>query len=269
MAHDHPAVRPYPAREKATVNMPPRLGGEIFRSLLERSARPGPNPGHGRRLALPYEIVGAEISGMEVRTIATYLDRSYAESVTSLTPYAGDDPAQRASDADRDRVAAILGEALATGRLTSTEHADRLDAAYAAVTMGDLVPLTRDLPQVSGPTSLPATEKQEVAAVFSKVIRGGRWVAGRHTELRSTFGALIVDLTDAVIPGREVTLELNSFCGKLIVTVPHNAHVIDEGIALFSKRAVTGGKTEGDGPLIRVTGKAAFGKIVVYREAYP
>ncbi|WP_370024284.1 DUF1707 domain-containing protein [Planotetraspora sp. GP83] len=189
--------------------------------------------------------------------------------MTSLTPYAGDDPAQRASDADRDRVAAILGEALATGRLTSTEHADRLDAAYAAVTMGDLVPLTRDLPQVSGPTSLPATEKQEVAAVFSKVIRGGRWVAGRHTELRSTFGALIVDLTDAVIPGREVTLELNSFCGKLIVTVPHNAHVIDEGIALFSKRAVTGGKTEGDGPLIRVTGKAAFGKIVVYREAYP
>ncbi|WP_326645556.1 DUF1707 domain-containing protein [Streptosporangium sp. NBC_01755] len=35
------------------------------------------------------------------------------------------DPVLRASDADRDHVAAVLGEALATGRLTSVEHADR------------------------------------------------------------------------------------------------------------------------------------------------
>ncbi|MFC0554638.1 DUF1707 domain-containing protein [Planotetraspora thailandica] len=188
--------------------------------------------------------------------------------MTSLTPFAGDDPAQRASDADRDRVAGMLGEALATGRLTSTEHADRLDAAYAAVTLGDLVPLTTDLPVGARAAANPTAEKQQVAAVFSKVIRRGRWVAGRHTELRSTFGALIVDLSDAVIPGREVTLELNSLCGKLIVTVPHDAHVIDEGSALFAKRAVTGGK-EGDGPLIRITGRATFGKIVVYRKPSP
>jgi hypothetical protein len=184
----------------------------------------------------------------------------------TLTPFEGADPAQRASDADRDRIAAILGDGLATGRLTSAEHADRLEGAYTAVTLGDLVPLTRDLPAVSGPLTLPATEKQEVSAVFSKVIRGGRWIAGRNTELRATFGALIVDLRDAVLPGREITLELNSFCGKLIVRVPEDAHVIDEGSALFSKRHVTGGEG-GDGPLIRVTGRARFGKIVVARGA--
>ncbi|MFG1865479.1 DUF1707 SHOCT-like domain-containing protein [Microbispora bryophytorum] len=185
--------------------------------------------------------------------------------MTSLTPYAGDDPAQRASDADRDRIAAVLGDALATGRLTSIEHADRLDATYSAVTVGDLAPLTRDLP---GATHLPATlptERHRVSAVFSKIIRRGRWVAGRHTELNSVFGALIVDLSDAVLPGREVTLELNSFCGKLIVTVPANARVADEGNAVFSKRSVTGGDDDGDGPLIRITGNARFGKIVVYR----
>ncbi|GAA0396086.1 DUF1707 domain-containing protein [Microbispora corallina] len=186
--------------------------------------------------------------------------------MTSLTPYAGEDPSQRASDADRDRIAAILGEGLATGRLTSAEHADRLDAAYTAVTIGDLVPLTRDLPQTTDPAPTPATERHRVAAVFSKIIRRGRWVAGRHTELSSVFGALIVDLSDAVLPGREVTLELNSFCGKLIVTVPHNSRVVDEGSALFSKRSVSGGSA-GDGPLIRVTGSARFGKIVVYRGA--
>ncbi|WP_084518125.1 DUF1707 SHOCT-like domain-containing protein [Microtetraspora niveoalba] len=188
--------------------------------------------------------------------------------MTSLTPYGDGDAGQRASDADRDRIAAVLGEALATGRLTSTEHADRLDAAYSAVTIGDLIPLTHDLPDLSGTSqaSVPTAERQEVAAVFSKVIRGGRWVAGRHTQLRSTFGALIVDLRDAVLPGREITLELNSFCGKLIVRVPENARILDEGSALFSKRHVSGGH-EGDGPLIRVTGKARFGKIILSRVA--
>lgn len=186
--------------------------------------------------------------------------------MVSLTPFAGDDPAQRASDADRDRIAAVLGEALATGRLTSAEHADRLDAAYSAVTLGDLVPLVKDLTEVSHSPTAPAfsADTHRVKAVFSKVIRRGRWVAGRHTELRSVFGALIVDLSDAVLPGREITLELNSFCGKLIVKVPAGSRVIDEGSALFAKRSVTGGEP-GDGPLIRVIGQARFGKIVVHR----
>ncbi|MEU8270679.1 DUF1707 domain-containing protein [Sphaerisporangium sp. NPDC049002] len=197
--------------------------------------------------------------------------------MSSLTPFeAGEtasraaDTSQRASDADRDRVAAVLGEGLATGRLTSVEHADRLEAAYTAVTIGDLVPLTRDLADVARtPGAAFSADQQEVAAVFSKVIRSGRWVAGRHTVLRSTFGALIIDLTDAVLPGREVTLELNSFCGKLIVRVPGNARVIDEGKAIFSKRHVSGGEQGGDasGPLIRVTGTAMFGKVVVSRGA--
>jgi len=192
--------------------------------------------------------------------------------VSSLTPLDPQRPAdraeQRASDADRDRVAAILGEALATGRLTSLEHADRLAAAYSAVTIGDLLPLTRDLPDLPDAAAPAAQERQEVAAVFSKIIRKGRWVPGRHTRLRSLFGALIVDLSEAVLPGREVTLDLNATFGKLIVRIPKNARVIDEGGALFSKRQISGGDVaDGDlnAPLIRITGNAKFGKIVVAR----
>jgi hypothetical protein len=188
--------------------------------------------------------------------------------VSSLTPFDPDHAQQRASDEDRDRVAAVLGEALATGRLTSVEHADRLETTYASVTIGDLLPLTLDLPDLSRPSTVAfSPERQQVTATFSKIIRGGRWVAGRHTELNSNFGALIVDLSDAVLPGREITLELNSFCGKLIVQVPKNARVIDEGSALFSKRHISGGEEgDGTGPLIRLTGKARFGKIVVSRK---
>jgi hypothetical protein len=175
-----------------------------------------------------------------------------------------DDPELRASDADRDRVAAVLGEALATGRLTSVEHADRLETAYTAKTVGELVPLTRDLPEVSS-SNVPATiEQQTISSKFSKIVRKGRWVASRHTKLMVHFGALIIDLSDAVLPGREITIDTSARFGKVIVRVPDNAHVIDEGGSIFGKRNVTGG-SQADGPLIRVTGKSVFSKVIVSR----
>ena len=180
-------------------------------------------------------------------------------------------PELRASDADRDHTAAVLGSGLATGRLTSTEHAERLDAAYTATTLGELALLTRDLPadDATG-TGVGAVDRAEVAARFSKVIRSGRWVAGRRTRLTAHFGALIVNLADAVLPGREITLEIDAFCGKLILTVPAEAHVIDEGGALFAKRAVYGRQDPGDadGPVIRLVGEARFSKVAVHRGNY-
>jgi hypothetical protein len=174
----------------------------------------------------------------------------------------------RASDADRDHTAGMLASALAAGRLTSAEHAERLDAAYAAKTLGDLVPLTRDLPaeDTSGDAVSPAGRAQ-VAARFSKVIRNGRWVAGRHTRLTAHFGALIVNMNDAVLPGREITLEVDAFCGKLVIIVPEGAQVIDEGGALFAKRAIYGrkGGDDPDGPVIRLVGDARFSKVTVHR----
>ncbi|WP_235030854.1 DUF1707 domain-containing protein [Nonomuraea solani] len=175
-----------------------------------------------------------------------------------------DAPDLRASDADRDRVAAALGEALATGRLTSVEHADRLDVAYTATTVGELVPLTRDLPEVSG-SGVPSTlERQAINSAFSKIVRKGRWVASRHLRLGARFGALIIDLSDAVLPGREITIETNARFSKMIVRVPDNANVIDEGGSIFGKRNVTGG-SQADGPLIRVTGTSMFSKVIVCR----
>jgi hypothetical protein len=177
-------------------------------------------------------------------------------------------PDLRASDADRDHTAARLGGAMAVGRLTSTEYAERLDAAYTARTLGELTPLTRDLPDSDIPEAdVETAGRAEVAARFSKVIRSGRWVAGRRTRLTVRFGALIINLAEAVLPGREVTIEVDAFCGKLIIIAPAAAQVIDEGGALFAKRAVYGRGTAEDanGPVIRLVGDARFSKVVVYR----
>ena len=65
-----------------------------------------------------------------------------------------DRPEMRASDADRDRIAAVLRDAHADGRLAQDELLERLGATYEARTYGELDRLVADLPRPARP---PAT----------------------------------------------------------------------------------------------------------------
>lgn len=56
------------------------------------------------------------------------------------------DPQTRASDAEREQAVDLLSIAFSEGRLDSGEHAERLNAAYAARTRRQLQRLTADLP---------------------------------------------------------------------------------------------------------------------------
>jgi len=58
------------------------------------------------------------------------------------------DPQMRASDADRDRAAALLREHHAAGRLTAEEFQERMDQAMEARTLGQLDALMTDLPAI-------------------------------------------------------------------------------------------------------------------------
>jgi hypothetical protein len=74
---------------------------------------------------------------------------------------AGDHAAMRASDNDRSRAQAHLNEAFAEGRLSQQEWDERATALVSAVTYGELVNLTADLPgpgpgwQLDRPSQLP------------------------------------------------------------------------------------------------------------------
>ena len=79
----------------------------------------------------------------------------------------------RASDADRERVVAVLAEAAADGRLTLDEHTERVHRAYRARTLGELARLTEDLAAPSAqPLRLDGT--RSVAAFFTTQRREGR-----------------------------------------------------------------------------------------------
>jgi hypothetical protein len=58
------------------------------------------------------------------------------------------DPRLRASDADRERTVTLLREHHAEGRLDVDEFHERLNAAYASKTVGELDALLADLPAI-------------------------------------------------------------------------------------------------------------------------
>ena len=58
------------------------------------------------------------------------------------------DPRLRASDADRERAAALLQEHHAVGRLTTEEFGERLEKVFAAKTLGELDEIFADLPAI-------------------------------------------------------------------------------------------------------------------------
>jgi hypothetical protein len=64
-------------------------------------------------------------------------------------------PQLRAADSDRDRAATDLREHFAAGRLSEAEFSERLEAVYAATTVGELTRIRADLPD-PGPLPVPA-----------------------------------------------------------------------------------------------------------------
>jgi Domain of unknown function (DUF1707) len=62
-----------------------------------------------------------------------------------------DSPDLRASDHDRDQTADALRQHYSAGRLDSDEFEQRLNAAYAARTHGELAALSSDLPALPPP----------------------------------------------------------------------------------------------------------------------
>ena len=66
----------------------------------------------------------------------------------------------RASDAEREHAASEIREHFAAGRLTEDELSERLEAAYQAKTVGELVALREDLPPLP-PT--PAGQRADLS----------------------------------------------------------------------------------------------------------
>ncbi|WP_300614477.1 DUF1707 domain-containing protein [Trebonia sp.] len=99
----------------------------------------------------------------------------------------------RASDADRERVVALLQAAFVEGLLTRDEFGDRVGGALTALTYADLATLTADIPAGAAPMPQRAAR---AAAARSRPRPGRRAVAGGCTLVT---GAVM--MTDAALTG--------------------------------------------------------------------
>lgn len=193
----------------------------------------------------------------------------------SQKPVAPAEPAAgiRASDADRDRIADILREALALGRLDAEEHSERIDAVYRAKTMGELEPLVKDLPATT-PGGHPAgspytygpddeTEPAEtMIAIFSSSTRKGRWRVDRRTNAFALFGNIEIDLTEAIFGQRTTVINATAIFGSIEVRVPENISLRGGGTGIFGNFEVTTLEgTQADAPVVIVNGYSVFASI--------
>ncbi|MFJ4568724.1 DUF1707 domain-containing protein [Streptomyces caelestis] len=176
----------------------------------------------------------------------------------------GGSPEVRASHADRDRVVDVLRVAAGDGRLTLEELDERLEAALSARTVGELAVLTADLPAVVGEMAVEAQEVVRIEQEGSSTRRGDGWVVPRRLEIRSAWGEVTLDFTDAVITRDALHIDLDMRAGTLkLLTRPG---VVVDTDALVTNYSQIKSRGAADAPVllrVRITGEITYGQVVV------
>ncbi|MDF6020792.1 DUF1707 domain-containing protein [Streptomyces sp. JH34] len=194
----------------------------------------------------------------------------------------------RASDAERERVAETLREAVAEGRLEMDEFEQRLDAAFKARTHGELVPLVRDLPVPAGPVAGAVAGRKGSSAGWPARIGGaptssgafafwggfsrkGRWTVGPRFTAFAMWGGGEIDLREAHFAERDVVIRCFTIMGGMQVTVPPDLNVQVNGLGImggFGEHSKLDEEPEPapDAPRVRITGFALMGGVGVERK---
>jgi Domain of unknown function (DUF1707) len=182
-------------------------------------------------------------------------------------------PARRASDAERERAAELLREAMASGRLGVDELDQRTQLVFAATTREQLERLVEDVlvpaednhPLASDPTSLTAREARlpvargsdgtrRIVSIFSGSERKGRWRVGPSCLVVNVFGGSEIDLSEAELAADHVELKVVSVFGGATVIVPPGLNVEVSDVGVLGGNGVDIGDEHPDpgGPIVRV-----------------
>ena len=176
--------------------------------------------------------------------------------------------AQRVGDARRDATIVVLRDAVADGRLTLDEFADRAGAAYAATTVADLDAVVSDLgPLDPAPAPVPPAVQepaQRILAVLSGTARKGHWHVGPELSAVAVMGAVELDLYDAELTGAITTIRAFALMGAVEIVVPEGVPVQVEGSVLMGglddRTVQRGGRQR---PMVRVVAHGMWGAVEV------
>jgi hypothetical protein len=184
-------------------------------------------------------------------------------------PYVSDEAGEiRASDGERDEVAARLSKAVGRGELTLAEFSGRVESAYAARTRGELDNLTTDLrPAASAdpatttatapaPAGAPAARPKPNWAVtlIGGISRKGRWRVPERTISVSIIGGADLNMRDAELSAPEVEITKWALIGGISVVVPRGVRVQVDGVSILGGKDVKidEGSIHTGAPLVRI-----------------
>ena len=190
----------------------------------------------------------------------------------------------RASNADRERVAQILHNAMSEGRITVQELEERLDAVYTAKTLAELEPPVADLPGVSANAAVqPAQSRalddriggpagsQTSVAIMSGTSRKGNWVVPPQHNSFAFWGGVDIDLRNARFAERQTTITAVAIMGGIDIVVPDDVVVDVSGVgfmgAFESEDRLGRTATPPPGaPVVKINGFAFWGAVTVIRK---
>jgi hypothetical protein len=179
----------------------------------------------------------------------------------------------RISDADRERAAGRLQQALAEGRITLDELEERLAVVYAARYDADLLPPFADLPgDHFGPAA--STAAAAAAAVPDRPLvlrtgtgalrRTGAWAVPPTIRVQSAMGAVLLDFCDAPLPPTvDVRLELGAGSARLLVPDGATADVDGMLSGMGTVRSRVASTPVPGRPHFHVHGRSVMGSVTV------
>jgi hypothetical protein len=180
----------------------------------------------------------------------------------------------RISDADRERAAERLHQALAEGRITVSELEERLTVVYGARYEADLRPPLADLPGAEvavgpvAPLAVPSDAPPVVLrAGMSTIKRSGAWDVPARLRLQSAMGSVVLDFCDTPIPYPVIDVEVDLGAGSAKLLVPDDATAnVDDVVASMGtvKCSVPSVRRPGV-PHFVVHGRAGMGSVTVRR----
>ncbi|WP_134739713.1 DUF1707 domain-containing protein [Nocardioides sp. 503] len=206
--------------------------------------------------------------------------------MTGEVERSGDDPSRlRISDAERHQVAELLRDAAGDGRIDLGELDERLEAAYAAKTYADLVPITADLPAHRDAVRAPATgtsaslvtpggqREERHLALMSGLDRSGVWRVPEQLTITCFMGGANLDLRQATYAAKEVVITVNAIMGGATIIVGPHVHVVVEGTGIMGGYSAPSGlvdaELDADSPTVRIQGFAFWGGVNVERKPRP
>lgn len=180
-----------------------------------------------------------------------------------------------ALELERERVVQALCAHYAQDHLTTGELERRFELVYAAQDAHALHTVLDGLPAVSrAAIPMPAYEapartgglrdsEKRYVAVLSEVKKEGMWRAPAVARVRAYLGNVTLDLREADIPPEGMDIDAETMLGEIKILLPLGIGADVDCTAMLGSVADKTQPGSASLPMIRVTGGATLGSIVV------